>query len=143
MRGFHVMQGYLDDPEGTSQTITSDGWLKTGDIGLQDARGYIKVTDRKKDMVIVGGFNCYPAEVEKALLQHPDIQDVAVTGVPDNRLGEVTHAHIVRNSDISAEEIIGWARNQMANYKVPRGVSFYTELPRNASGKILKYQLKA
>lgn len=142
LRGFNVMQGYLDDPVATREAITADGWLKTGDIGVQDERGYIRITDRKKDMVIVGGFNCYPAEVEKALLQHPDVQDVAVVGVPDARLGEVTHAHVV-SGDLSESALIEWARENMANYKVPRGVSFHEELPRNASGKVQKYLLKA
>ena len=143
VRGFHVMQGYLDMPEATAETITPDGWLKTGDIGTQDARGYIKITDRKKDMVIVGGFNVYPAEVEKALLQHPAITDVAVKGAADTRLGEVTHAHIVLKSPLVSEDLIAWCRENMANYKVPRGVSFHDQLPRNASGKVMKYLLKA
>jgi len=143
VRGFNVMQGYLDMPEATAETITDDGWLKTGDIGTQDAKGYIKVTDRKKDMVIVGGFNVYPAEIEKALLQHPSIADVAVTGAPDERLGEVTHAHIVLAGELTKDELISWCRETMANYKVPRGVSFHEALPRNASGKVMKYQLKA
>jgi len=137
VRGFNVMQGYLDMPEATAETITPDGWLKTGDIGTQDAKGYIKITDRKKDMVIVGGFNVYPAEIEKALLQHPNIADVAVTGAPDERLGEVTYAHIVRAGDLSQDALISWCQENMANYKVPRGVSFHEVLPRNASGKVM------
>jgi len=143
VRGFNVMQGYLDMPEATAETITPDGWLKTGDIGTQDAKGYIKITDRKKDMVIVGGFNVYPAEIEKALLQHPSVGDVAVTGVADERLGEVTHAHIVMSGELSRDDIISWCRENMANYKVPRAVSFHDALPRNASGKVMKYMLKA
>jgi len=142
VRGFNVMQGYLDDAKATSETITKDGWLKTGDIGIQDAAGYIKVTDRKKDMVIVGGFNCYPAEIEKQLLQHPQIKDAAIIGMPDARLGEITHAHLVIEGDITEADIVSWSRDQMANYKVPRGVTFHQALPRNASGKILKYKLK-
>jgi len=143
VRGFNVMQGYLDMPEATAETITPDGWLKTGDIGTQDAKGYIKITDRKKDMVIVGGFNVYPAEIEKALLQHPSIADAAVTGAPDERLGEVTHAHIVAVGELSKEVLISWCRENMANYKVPRGISFHEALPRNASGKVMRYMLKA
>ncbi len=142
VRGFHVMKGYLDDADATAEAITPGGWLKTGDIGVQDARGYIKITDRKKDMVIVGGFNCYPAEVERLLLQHPSINDAAVTGIPDERLGEVTHAHIVANEDIDTESIIIWAKQNMANYKVPRRVTFYNFLPRNASGKVQKFKLR-
>jgi len=141
VRGFNVMQGYLDNPEATAETITSEGWLKTGDIGTQDAKGYIKITDRKKDMVIVGGFNVYPAEIEKALLQHPAIADVAVTGATDDRLGEVTHAHIVKAEEIDEAAIIAWCRETMANYKVPRHISFHESLPRNASGKVMKFRL--
>jgi acyl-CoA synthetase (AMP-forming)/AMP-acid ligase II len=143
VRGFNVMQGYLDDEAASKEAITADGWLKTGDIGIQDARGYLKITDRKKDMVIVGGFNVYPAEIEKTLLQHPGISDVAVTGQADERLGEVTCAHIVRAGKLSAEQIIDWSREHMANYKIPRRVVFHDVLPRNASGKVLKFELKA
>ncbi len=141
VRGFNVMQGYLDMPEATAETITEDGWLKTGDIGRADERGYIKITDRKKDMVIVGGFNVYPAEIEKTLLQHPNVTDAAVTGAPDERLGEVTHAHIVAKEGLTEEGFIAWCREAMANYKVPRGVSFHDSLPRNASGKVQKFRL--
>lgn len=142
VRGFNVMQGYLDMPEATAETITAEGWLKTGDIGTQDSRGYIKITDRKKDMVIVGGFNVYPAEIEKVLLTHPQITDVAIIGIPDSRLGEVTQAHVVAK-DLTESDVISWAREQMANYKVPRGITFHDALPRNASGKVLKFMLRA
>ena len=142
VRGFNVMQGYLDMPEATAETITSEGWLKTGDIGKQDEKGYIKITDRKKDMVIVGGFNVYPAEIEKALLQHPLIVDAAVIGVPDERLGEVTQMHVVTSEALSQDYLIAWCRDNMANYKVPRSVAFHKSLPRNASGKVMKYMLK-
>ncbi len=144
VRGFNVMQGYLDDAAATAETITSDGWLKTGDIGQQDERGYIKITDRKKDMVIVGGFNVYPAEVEKALLQHPDISDAAVIAMADARLGEVTCAHIVtpkQGEALTPDALIMWCRDKMANYKVPRNITFHDSLPRNASGKVMKYKL--
>jgi acyl-CoA synthetase (AMP-forming)/AMP-acid ligase II len=143
VRGFHVMQGYLDNPEATSDTITEDGWLKTGDIGIQDENGYIKITDRKKDMVIVGGFNCYPAEIEKTLLQHNSIADVAAIGAPDERLGEVVHAYIVSsNGELDDGDLIAWAREHMANYKVPRRFIQMDALPRNASGKVQKFLLK-
>ena len=143
VQGFNVMQGYLDDAEATAETITPDGWLKTGDIGVRDKDGYIKITDRKKDMVIVGGFNCYPAEIEKTLLQHPKVKDVAVIGVPDDRLGEVTQAHIVGDGDIDIDSLRNWCRENMANYKVPRSFQAHEILPRNASGKIQKYLLKS
>ncbi|MGC6472048.1 MAG: FadD3 family acyl-CoA ligase [Parvibaculales bacterium] len=143
VRGFNVMKGYLDNPEATAETITADGWLKTGDIGRQDARGYIRITDRKKDMIIVGGFNCYPAEVEQSLMLHKEIADVAVTGMDDERLGEVARAYIVKTpgSDISQDAIISWARETLANFKVPRKIDFVETLPRNASGKVQKFLL--
>ena len=144
VRGFNVMKGYLDDPEATADTITEDGWLKTGDIGLLTDRGYLRITDRIKDMYISGGFNCYPAEIENALLGHENIQDVSVVGVPDERMGEVGRAFVVSRpgSSPSGEEIITWARERLANFKVPKQVSFIDELPRNASGKVQKFLLK-
>ncbi|MDH3337340.1 MAG: FadD3 family acyl-CoA ligase [Gammaproteobacteria bacterium] len=143
VRGFNVMQGYFDDPDATSAAISDDGWLDTGDIGWQDKDGYLKITDRAKDMYICGGFNCYPAEIENLLLGHPDIADVAVIGRADERLGEVGHAFVVANADggLTAEEVIAWAREKMANFKVPRRVSFVDALPRNASGKVQKFLL--
>lgn len=144
VRGFNVMQGYLDDPEATAAAITPDGWLRTGDIGVLDERGYLKITDRLKDMYICGGFNCYPAEIENLLLGHPDISEVAVIGAPDERLGEVGHAFVVPTpgSDPHAAELMDWARGHMANFKAPRYMSFLDELPRNATGKVQKFKLR-
>lgn len=144
VRGFNVMKGYLDDPAATAETITPEGWLKTGDIGVFTDDGYLRITDRIKDMYICGGFNCYPAEIENTLLGHPDIVDVAVIGVADERMGEVGHAFIVTGASAALDEntVIHWAREQLANFKVPRGVSFVAELPRNASGKVQKFLLK-
>ena len=142
VRGFNVMKGYLDDPKATAAVVTEDGWLKTGDVGVMDERGYLKITDRLKDMYICGGFNCYPAEIEQILLGHPGINDVAVLGIPDERLGEVGHAFVVTSADLAPDEIIEWARNHMANYKAPRRVSLVDELPRNASGKVQKFLLR-
>lgn len=150
VRGYNVMTGYLDDPDRTAATIDTAGWLHTGDIGVMDAGGYITITDRLKDMFISGGFNAYPAEIEHLMLAHPDIEQVAVVGVPDERLGEVGHGFVVitHRSDRQdppaplADEIIAWCRARMANYKAPRHIEFVTELPRNASGKVLKYQLR-
>ncbi len=145
VRGYHVMQGYFEDPEETARAITPEGWLHTGDVGVLDEDGNLRITDRIKDMFIVGGFNAYPAEIEQLLGLHPDIADVAVIGVPDPRLGEVGKAYAVRRpgSTVTAEDLIAWSRREMANYKVPRAVEFVTELPRNASGKILKRELRA
>ncbi|MEU6309967.1 FadD3 family acyl-CoA ligase [Streptomyces sp. NPDC047014] len=145
VRGHHVMRGYFEDPEGTAAAITADGWLRTGDVGVTDAAGNLRITDRIKDMFIVGGFNAYPAEIEQLLGLHPDIADVAVVGIPDPRLGEVGKAYAVRRpgSTLTADDLIAWSRREMANYKVPRAVEFVAELPRNASGKILKRTLRA
>ena len=144
VRGYNVMLGYLDDPEQTAETIDADGWLHTGDIGVMDEQGNIDITDRKKDMFIVGGFNAYPAEIENIMLAHPQIGQVAVIGMPDDRLGEVAVATVVPapEADLSETDVIAWCRDQMANYKVPRRVRFTDALPLNASGKVLKYVLR-
>ncbi|HET6857123.1 MAG TPA: FadD3 family acyl-CoA ligase [Streptomyces sp.] len=145
VRGFNVMRGYFEDPDGTADAITPDGWLRTGDVGVLDAAGNLRITDRIKDMFIVGGFNAYPAEIEQLLGLHPDIADVAVVGIPDPRLGEAGKAYAVRRpgSTLTAHDLIAWSRREMANYKVPREVEFVTELPRNASGKVLKTELRS
>ncbi|UGY91999.1 FadD3 family acyl-CoA ligase [Streptomyces gobiensis] len=145
VRGYHVMSGYFEEPEETAQVMTADGWLRTGDVGVLDADGNLRITDRIKDMFIVGGFNAYPAEIEQLLLRHPEVADAAVIGIPDPRLGEVGKAYVVRRPDavLTAEDVIAWSRREMANYKVPREVEFVTELPRNASGKVLKTQLRS
>ncbi|MEU7201821.1 FadD3 family acyl-CoA ligase [Streptomyces sp. NPDC045470] len=144
VRGYHVMTGYYEDPPATADALTPDGWLRTGDVGVLDADGNLRVTDRLKDMFIVGGFNAYPAEIERLLARHPDVAEVAVVGIPDPRLGEVGKAYTVRrpHSTLTAAELIAWARREMANYKVPREVTFVTALPRNASGKVVKGELR-
>ncbi|WP_433856906.1 FadD3 family acyl-CoA ligase [Streptomyces kronopolitis] len=144
VRGYHVMSGYFEDPAGTARALTRDGWLRTGDIGVLDAAGNLRITDRLKDMFIVGGFNAYPAEIEQLLGRHPDIAEVAVIGIPDPRLGEVGRAYAVRRagSRLTADDLIAWSRREMANYKVPREVTFVATLPRNASGKVLKTRLR-
>ncbi|KPC62269.1 FadD3 family acyl-CoA ligase [Streptomyces chattanoogensis] len=143
VRGYHIMSGYFEDPAGTARALTPDGWLRTGDVGILDADGNLRITDRIKDMFIVGGFNAYPAEIEQLLGRHPDIVDIAVIGIPDPRLGEVGKAYAVRRpgSSLTADDLIAWSRREMANYKVPREVEFVTELPRNASGKVVKRRL--
>lgn len=144
VRGQGVMLGYLDDPEATAEAIDARGWLHTGDVGTMDANGYLRITDRKKDLYISGGFNVYPAEVEKLLSAHPAVAMVAVVGIPDERLGEVGKAYVVRRPGASADEagLIAWSRDNMANYKVPRAFAFVDDLPRNASGKVLKTELR-
>ena len=144
VRGYNVMLGYLDDPQATAETIDAEGWLHTGDIGVLDPQGYLKITDRLKDLFITGGFNCYPAEIERMMSAHPAIAQVAVVGIPDERMGEVGKAYVVpRNSQvIEAASLIAWCREQMANYKVPRVVEIVETLPVNASGKVMKFQLR-
>jgi acyl-CoA synthetase (AMP-forming)/AMP-acid ligase II len=144
VRGYNVMSGYFEDPEQTAEAIDGHGWLHTGDVGVMDERGYVQITDRKKDMFIVGGFNAYPAEIENLLCDHPAVAQTAVVGVPDERLGEVGAAFVVRRAgrNVTADELLAWAREHMANFKVPRHVLFVDALPLNASGKVLKYQLR-
>jgi len=144
VRGQTVMQGYLDDPVATAEVIDKDGWFHTGDIGALDARGYLSITDRKKDMYISGGFNCYPAEIEKLLAAHPAVETAAVVPMPDERMGEVGAAFVVLRAGLQVEApaIIGWARENMANYKVPRRVLFIDALPRNEGGKVLRPALR-
>lgn len=144
VRGQGVMLGYLDDPVATAEAIDAQGWLHTGDIGTMDAQGYVRITDRKKDLYITGGFNVYPAEVEKLLAAHPAIAMVAVIGVADERLGEVGRAFVVLRTGMAANEddLLAWSRANMANFKVPRNFVFVEDLPRNASGKVLKTELR-
>jgi acyl-CoA synthetase (AMP-forming)/AMP-acid ligase II len=144
IRGFNIVQGYLDDPKATAEAIDADGWFRTGDIGIIDADGYIRITDRAKDMFIVGGFNCYPAETEGLLLENPAISQVAVVGVPDERMGEVAKAFVILRpgASLTEAELIAWARKMMANYKVPRYVEFVDTLPTTASGKVQRFQLR-
>jgi HIP---CoA ligase len=144
LRGGSVMAEYLDDPAATAQALSADGWLKTGDLGVIDESGRLRIVGRSKDMFIVGGFNAYPAEIENALLRHTDIQQAAVIGIPDDRLGEVGMAFVVTKvgAVISAAEIVEWCRDQMANYKVPRRLELVDELPLNATGKVMKDALR-
>ncbi|RYY26698.1 MAG: fatty acid--CoA ligase [Sphingomonadales bacterium] len=144
VRGPGVMLGYLDDPVATAEAIDVDGWLHTGDIGTLDADGYLKITDRKKDMFICGGFNCYPAEIEGLLCRHPAIEMAAVIGVPDERMGEVGRAFVVLRSGgtATADGLREWARGAMANYKVPRAIEILDALPRNAAGKVVRAALR-
>jgi HIP---CoA ligase len=145
LRGPTVMAGYLDDPQATAATLSADGWLRTGDLGVLDERGYLRIVGRAKDMFIVGGFNAYPAEIENLLLRHPDVMRAAVIGIPDARLGEVGMAFLVtRTGDpAQAADIAAWCKDEMANYKVPRAIEIIDELPVNAGGKVAKEELRA
>lgn len=144
VRGYNVTPGYLDDPEATAEAIDSEGWLHTGDIGALDQSGYLTVSGRLKEMIIVGGFNVYPAEVENLLLQHPAVAEVAVTGVPDERMGEVPLAWLVarEGQELDPAEVMAWTKSRIANFKAPRKVRVVESLPRNALGKVLKHELQ-
>ncbi len=143
LRGGSVMGHYLDDPDSTARAFTEGGWLRTGDLGVLDDRGCLRIVGRSKDMFIVGGFNVYPAEVENALLGHPSVGQVAVIGVPDERMGEVGVAVVVPRpgEDVDGVRLIEWVRERLANYKVPRRVEVVAELPMTATGKVRKDDL--
>lgn len=141
-RSDQAMSGYLNRPEATAETITEEGWLRTGDIGRLDANDYLYIEDRLKDMIITGGENVYGPEVESVLLEHPAVTDAAIIGVPDDFWGESVKAIVVTTAEVAPADIIEFCRGQLAGYKCPRTVDFVAALPRNASGKILKAQLR-
>ncbi len=145
VRGFNVMKEYFEDPKATEETIDEEGWLRTGDIGLLGHDGNLRITDRKKDMYIVGGFNAYPAEIEGIMVGHPQVGQVAVVGVPDERLGEVGVAFVVPRPGhtVDPDELVAWCRDHMANFKVPRSVRVVDSLPLNPTGKVMKFELRA
>ncbi len=147
VRGYTVMSGYWGNDEATAEAIDAEGWLHTGDIGVMDAAGNVTITDRVKDMYVVGGFNAYPAEIEAILRGHDAVAQVAVVGIPDERMGEVGCAYVVPteaapDADELGRSILSWSRGAMANYKVPRSVVLVATLPVNASGKVLKRELR-
>ncbi|MEV5640257.1 long-chain fatty acid--CoA ligase [Streptomyces flaveolus] len=143
IRGHNVMKGYLDRPEATAEVIDPHGWFRTGDIGRRDADGYLYIVDRTKDLIIRGGFNVYPREVEEVLLTHPDISLAAVVGVPHPSHGEEVKAFVIRKpgATVTEEDIVAWSRQNMAGHKYPRLVEFREALPMTATGKILKREL--
>ncbi len=144
LRGYNVMQGYFNNDEETAKAIDKDGWMHTGDIGVMDANGYLKITDRMKDMFIVGGFNCYPAEIENMLATCEGVAQSAVIGIPDERMGEVAMAYIVAKvgSELTAEKVVAWCKQNMSNYKVPRRIEIVDAFPLNATGKVMKFVLR-
>jgi long-chain acyl-CoA synthetase len=145
LRAPNVTAGYYNRPEETAAALTPEGWLRTGDGGYLDGDGYLFLTDRIKDMIVSGGENVYPIEVEEALAHHPAVADVAVIGTPDERWGETVKALVVLRdgSSPSPEELVAFARERLAGYKLPRSVEFVDELPRTPSGKVLKRELRA
>jgi acyl-CoA synthetase (AMP-forming)/AMP-acid ligase II len=144
IRGGNVTLAYWHDAAATAEAIDADRWLHSGDIGTLDASGNLKITDRLKDLFIVGGFNVSPAEIEQVMARHPDVSEVAVVGRADERLGEVAKAYVIAKHDRqpAEAELIEWCRQRLANFKVPRSVEFVAELPRNASGKVLRRELR-
>ena len=139
-----VMEGYWEQPEATAGAIV-DGWFHTGDGGSIDEFGYVTISDRKKDVIISGGENVSSIEVEDAIFQHPDVTEVAVIGIPDEKWGELVTALVVRSagSELTAEEVIAWTRQKLAGYKCPKRVEFRDVLDRTATGKLQKFKLRA
>ena len=140
------MLHYFNNPEKTAETVDADGWLYTGDAAVMDEDGYFYIKDRVKDMIISGGENVYPAEVENAIFGHPQVNEVAVIGIPDAKWGEAVKAVVSPKADageVDTDSIIAWARERIAGFKVPKTVDVIPELPRNASGKILRRELRA
>jgi long-chain acyl-CoA synthetase len=142
VRGHNIFKGYLNKPDATAAAIV-DGWFRTGDLGDKSEDGYVRILDRKKDMVIRGGYNVYPRDVEEVLLRHPAIAQVAVIGLPDAQYGEEVVACVVCEGEVTEGEIIGWSKEQLAAYKYPRRVIFIDALPLGPSGKVLKRELVA
>jgi long-chain acyl-CoA synthetase len=144
VRGPIVMKGYYGNPAATHETIEPDGWLHTGDLARMDEEGYIYIVDRKKDMILTGGYNVYPAEVERVIAAHPSVAMVAVGSQPDELKGEVARAYVVLKDGAPADEnsILSFCRERLAVYKVPRSVKFAADLPKTSTGKILRRQLR-
>jgi len=142
-RGPNVMKEYYKDPQATAEALKG-GWLHTGDIGRMDHEGFVYVVDRKKDMIISGGENIYPREIEEVLYRHPKIRDAAVVGTPDPLWGESVKAFVVLKpgSSMAEEEVVEYCKAHLASYKKPRQVEFIESLPRNPSGKVLKNDLR-
>jgi long-chain acyl-CoA synthetase len=144
IRGENIFAGYLDDPEATARVITRDGWLRTGDIAVVDDDGHLYMVDRMKDLIIVSGFNVFPAEVEGVLSAHPDIAEVVVIGTPHPHTGEAIRAYVVTRNSVHLDEdaIIDYCRTKLARYKCPSKVLFVEALPRNLTGKVQRFALR-
>ncbi|MFD1739134.1 fatty acid--CoA ligase family protein [Bacillus salitolerans] len=141
VRGPNVMKGYYKLPEETAHTLR-DGWLYTGDLAKMDDEGYFYIVDRKKDMIIVGGYNVYPREVEEVLYSHPAVVEVAVIGVPDMNFGEAVKSYVVTKENVTEQELLAYCQEHLAKYKLPSSIEFLEELPKNTTGKILRRALK-
>jgi long-chain acyl-CoA synthetase len=145
VKGPNVFHGYWQDPEATGRALTRDGWLRTGDVAIADADGYLFLVDRAKDLIIVSGFNVYPAEVEEVLAEHPGVREVAVVGVPHPHHGEAIRAYVVADpaARLDEDQLIEHCGEYLARYKCPAKVLFVEELPRGLSGKLLRRELHA
>ena len=143
IKGPNIMKGYYDRPDATAEAI-HDGWFRSGDLGRKDDDGYYYIVDRSKDMIIRGGYNVYPREIEEVLMTHPAVSLAAVIGVPHESHGEEIKAVVIRTrtSTLTEDELVEWGKEQMAGYKYPRIVEFVDALPMTATGKILKRELK-
>jgi long-chain acyl-CoA synthetase len=142
-KGPQVMAGYWNRPEETANVMTADGFFRTGDIGVMDERGYTKIVDRKKDMILVSGFNVYPNEIEEVIASHPGVLECAVIGIPDSKSGEAVKAFVVKkDQNLTAEAVIKFCHEQLTGYKVPKHIEFRNDLPKTNVGKILRRQLR-
>jgi len=141
VKGPQVMEGYWQRPDETAKVL-KNGWLFTGDIAVRDDQGYFKIVDRKKDMILVSGFNVYPNEVEEVLAEHPSVLEAAVVGIPDEKSGEAVKAFVVKKSEVTEKELIDFCKAKLTNYKVPKKIEFKQELPKTNVGKILRRALR-
>ena len=143
VRGPQVMQGYWNRPDETARVMTPDGYLRTGDVAAIDARGFVRIVDRKKDMILVSGFNVYPNEVEQVVAMHPQVLEAAAVGIPDDVSGEAVKLYVVKKDPaLTAEALIAHCRESLTAYKVPRLVEFLDELPKSNVGKVLRRELR-
>jgi long-chain acyl-CoA synthetase len=144
IRGPQVMEGYYNRPEETAKVMTQDGFFKTGDLGFMNEQGYSKIVDRKKDMILVSGFNVYPNELEDVVVGHPKVLECAAIGVPDEKSGEVVKMFIVKKDEsLTHDEIMKYCKENLTSYKIPKFIEFRKELPKSNVGKILRKDLRA
>jgi len=143
IRGPQVMAGYWNRPDETAKVMTPDGFFKSGDVGIMDERGYIRIVDRKKDMILVSGFNVYPNEIEQVIATHPGVVECAVIGVPDEKSGEAVKVFVVRKDPaLTAEQLLEFCKENFTGYKKPKYIEFRDELPKSNVGKILRRELR-
>jgi long-chain acyl-CoA synthetase len=143
IRGPQVMAGYWNRPDETAKVMTADGFFMTGDVGVMDERGFVKIVDRKKDMILVSGFNVYPNEIEGVVAMHPGVLECAAVGIPDEKSGEAVKLFVVKKDEsLTAEALLAYCRTQLTGYKVPREIEFRKELPKSNVGKILRRELR-